>query len=380
MDQTSVFDFVLRKNADLVSFALGLPNPDLFPVAELTAAVDAVFKSPGDVYQYANPLEELREHIVRLMAMRGVTCAPEQIVLTHGAQHGIDMAVRLLCGSGRPIVLEEITYTGALSAVLAGDTPVHTVGTSGSLARSVAGLVGAGVRPGAMYVMPEGHNPLGVSLPGPERRALAELAREHAFTLIEDDAYGFLQYDDEPRPALRSLEDRWVFYVGSFSKIISPGLRVGWIVVPDALVDQALVVKEASTLEVATPGQHIVARLLDGWDLAAHIGVLRREYALRRDVMRRCLEEVLPAKTPFSRPDSGMFFWVELPEGVDTGELLKVAASEYGVSFVPGDLYLSGPVQAKRNYLRLSFSCVSPAEIEAGTERLGRLLRDRGIA
>ncbi|MBZ4015236.1 aminotransferase-like domain-containing protein [Streptomyces purpurogeneiscleroticus] len=380
MDQTSVFDFVLRKNADLVSFALGLPNPDLFPVDELTAAVDAVFKEPGDVYQYANPLEELRGHIVRLMAMRGVTCAPEQIVLTHGAQHGIDMAVRLLCGPGRPLVLEEISYTGALSVVSATDTPVHTVSTTGSLSEAVGDLLRAGVRPGGMYVMPEGHNPLGVSLPEAERRALVALAREHAFTIVEDDAYGFLQYDQEPRPALRSLDDRRVFYIGSFSKIISPGLRVGWIVVPEEHVDRALVVKEASTLEVATPGQYIVARLLDRWDLAGHLGVLRREYALRRDTMRRSLEAVLPAGTPFSCPDSGMFFWVELPEGVDTGELLEAAVAEYGVSFVPGDLYLSGPVQAKRNYLRLSFSCVSPAEIEAGAERLGRLFRDRGIA
>ncbi|MGI5467385.1 PLP-dependent aminotransferase family protein [Streptomyces sp. CA-132043] len=228
--------------------------------------------------------------------------------------------------------------------------------------------------------MPEGHNPLGVSMPEAERRALAALAREHAFTIIEDDAYGFLQYDHETRPALRSLEDRWVCYVGSFSKIISPGLRVGWVVVPDELVEQALVVKEASALEVATPGQYIVSHLLDRWDVTAHLGVLRREYALRRDAMQRCLEAILPAGTPFSCPDSGMFFWVELPPDVDTGELLEVAASEYGVSFVPGDLYLSGPVQAKRNYLRLSFSCVSPAEIEAGAERLGRLFRDRGIA
>jgi 2-aminoadipate transaminase len=382
MEQTSLFNFVLQKKADLVSFALGLPDPGLFPVAELGAVADAVFSRPADIYQYANTLDELREQIVRLMALRGVACAPEQIVVTNGAQHGIDMAVRLLHGVGAPVILEEVTYSGALTAVSMLDARIHTIPVDvarRSTADAVARLIRAGVRPAFAYVMPEGHNPLGVSMPVPEREALARLARDHEFTVVEDDAYGFLQYDHDPRPALRALEDRRVVYVGSFSKIISPGLRVGWIVVPEELAGEAALIKEASALDVATPGQYLVAGLLDRWDLMTHIGVLRSEYGLRRDVMQRCLEAIVPSGTVVSSPDSGMFFWIELPEGVDTRELLKLAVGEYGVSFVPGDLYYADPGKTKQNCLRLSFSCVSPAEIETGMERLQKLFLDRGI-
>jgi 2-aminoadipate transaminase len=382
MDQTALFNFVLRKREDVVSFALGLPNPDLFPVAELAAAADATFKGQPDVYQYANTLDELREHIVRLMAMRGVTCAPEQIVVTNGAQHGIDMAVRLLHGFGDPVILEEVTYSGALSAVSMRHASIHTIPVdvkTGSTADEVDRLIRAGVHPAFMYVMPEGHNPLGVSMPAPQRQALVATAREHEFTIVEDDAYGFLQYEHDQRPALRALDDRQVVYVGSFSKIISPGLRVGWIVVPDEFLSKAAAIKEASALDVATPGQYIVADLLDRWDITAHIGVLQREYGLRRDVMQRCLEAITPDGIAVSRPDSGMFFWMELPEDVDTRELLTVAVEQYGVSFVSGEVYFADQAKAKQNCLRLSFSCVSAHEIEVGMERLQKLFADRGI-
>lgn len=384
MEQTSLFNFVLRKRDDLVSFALGLPNPDLFPVVELAAVAESVFKDTPDVYQYVNTLDELRAHIVRLMAMRGVTCTPEQVMVTNGAQHGIDMAIRLLLGdgpaaSGDPVILEKVTYSGVLSVVAAHRVPVRTIPAHVNQEAALARLLHTGVRPACMYVMPEGHNPLGVSMPPAQRRDLVQLAREHEFTIVEDDAYGFLQYEPDPRPALRSLEDRRVVYVGSFSKIISPGLRVGWIVVPDELTADLAVIKEASALDVAAPGQYLVAGLLDRWDLAAHIRVIQREYGLRRDVMQRCLEAIVPDGVTVGKPDSGMFFWMELPEHVDTRELLSVAVAEYGVSFVPGDVYFADETRAQRNCLRLSFSCVSPAEIQTGMERLQRLFADHVI-
>lgn len=382
MEQTALFDFVLRKRPDCVSFALGLPNPDFFPAADLAVVAGAAFGEPADICQYTNTLGELREHIAALMAARGVACAAEQIIVTNGAQHGIDMAVRLLHDPGDPVVVEEVTYTGALNAVSMRNARIHTIPadvTKQSTTDAVESLIRAGVRPALLYVMPEGHNPLGVSMPAAQRRALVELAREHEFTIVEDDAYGFLQYTGEPRPALRALDDRRVVYVGSFSKIVSPGLRVGWIVVPEELTGKAALIKEASALDVATPGQYLVAGLLDRWDLGAHIELLRHEYALRRDVMRQCLDAIARDGITVSRPDSGMFFWMELPEDVDTSELLTAAVAEYGVSFVSGEVYFADPARAKRNCLRLSFSCVSPGEIELGMERLRKLFADRGI-
>lgn len=388
MEQTSLFDFVLRKRDGLVSFALGLPNPDLFPVAELAAVAESVFAGVPDVYQYVSTLDVLREHIAGLMAMRGVTCTPEQVMVTNGAQHGIDMAIRLLLGAGPtacgdPVILEKVTYSGVLSVVAAHRAAVRTIPAHADQharpGAALARLLAGGVRPACAYVMPEGHNPLGVAMPAGQRRELVRLAREHDFTIVEDDAYGFLQYAPDPRPALRSLEDRRVVYIGSFSKIISPGLRVGWIVVPDEFADGLAVIKEGSALDVAAPGQYLVAGLLDRWDLAAHIRVIQREYGLRRDVMRDCLAAIVPDGVTVSRPDSGMFFWLELPEHVDTRELLRVAVADYGVSFVPGDVYFADEARARRNCLRLSFSCVSPAQIETGMERLQRLFADHVV-
>lgn len=382
MDQTALFDFVLRKQDDLVSFALGLPDPELFPVAELAAVATSVFDGSPDVYQYTSPLDELRGHIARLMAMRGVACTPEQIVLTNGAQHGIDMAVRLLRRQTDVVIVDEVTYSGALSALSTLDMPIRTIPAAragGGMPDAVAGVLGGEDHLSFIYVMPEGHNPLGTSIPASDRPALVALAREHAFGIVEDDAYGFLQYGHAPRAALRALDDRWVVYIGSFSKIISPGLRVGWIVIPDELAAAAAAMKEASALDVATPGQYLVAGLLDRWDLAEHIRVLVREYGRRRDAMQRWLAEIVPSGTVVSRPDSGMFFWVELPGDVDTTNLLKIAVEKYGVSFVPGGPYFADPAKAKRNCLRLSFSCVPEAGIATGMERLEHLFAGQGI-
>jgi 2-aminoadipate transaminase len=191
MEQTALFDFVLRKQDDLVSFALGLPDPELFPVAELAAVAASVFDGSPDVHQYTGPLDELRGHIARLMAMRGAACTPEQIVLTNGAQHGIDMAVRLLRRRTAAVIVDEITYSGALSALPTLDVPIRTIPAAragGGMPDAVAGVLGGEEHVSFIYVMPEGHNPLGTSIPASDRSALAAPARERAFGIVEDDA------------------------------------------------------------------------------------------------------------------------------------------------------------------------------------------------
>lgn len=379
MEQGALFDFAMQERPGVISLALGLPNADFFPLKELRRAAARVFDGSPTVYQYENALDRLKRHVVDVMAMRGVACDTDEIILTNGAQDAIDIVVRLLHRSGQAVVVEEVTYPGVLSALATRDAKLYTLPVDlrdGFSVEALRALLESGVAPAFVYVMPEGHNPLGVSMPPDARRRLLDLGRERGFYVIEDDAYGFLQYDGNPELPLRATEADRVIYVGSFSKILCPGLRVGWFVVPRSLARAASRIKEGSSMDVATPGQHLVASLLDAWSIAPHIATLRSEYATRRDAMGRSLKQMKPQPLGTSHPRGGMFYWLMLPPDYDTQAMLRPAIERYGVSFVPGDIYYADDRETQRNYLRLCFASVSEAEIEQGIVRLAALCQE----
>ncbi|MDX1664647.1 MAG: PLP-dependent aminotransferase family protein [Candidatus Promineifilaceae bacterium] len=361
----------------ILSFAGGLPAPELFPQKRYARAVAEVLATDRRALQYAPPHTPLKEHIVQLMATRGVHCEPEQIFLTTGAQQALAVLTRLLLNPGGEVMLEEVVYTGMQQAVAPFQPRLCTVPTDmerGIDVDAVEHWLATGTQPAFLYVIPEAHNPLGVSIHPESRRRLVALAAEYGMPIVEDDPYGFLIYDAAAPPPLRALDESWVFYTGSFSKIIAPALRLGWLVAPEELVPQLTVVKEAGDLESSALTQRAVARFLDAGHLPDHLEALREAYGARRDAMLGALERCFPEDVTWTRPTGGMFVWVTLPEEIDTMALLETAVAEERVAFVPGKAFTVPGVE-RRHCLRLSFSNATVEQIEDGIARLARVTK-----
>jgi 2-aminoadipate transaminase len=358
----------------MLSLGLGLPSDNSFPMEAMKKAAASVFEQAPAVLQYSPPALNLKSQIQEVMRLRGVECEIGQIFLTSGAQQALHLLTRLLVREGSPILMEEITYTGLLHAIAVMGVPVVTVPTHwahGIDVRAVEKTFENRQRPSFLYLMPEGHNPLGVSLAADRRIRLVELARHFQIPIIEDDPYGLLQYGNDPPPALRSMERDWIIYVGTFSKVFAPALRVGWIVCPEHLIRPLSILKEALDANVTTIGQRIVNACLEQQPLVDHLDGLRRTYRSCRDALVAALQSHFPPDARFTCPRSGIFLWVELGPEVDTTVLLRRAVQECRVSFIPGEACAPDPRKG-RNCLRLNFSYCQPEEIERGV----RLLAD----
>jgi 2-aminoadipate transaminase len=360
---------------DLLSFALGLPAAELFPAREYAEAAGRARAADPFALQYGFPHGRLKEHVVELMRRRGVRCRPEQILLTTGAQQGVSLLVRLLLDHGGRVLCEELVYTGFRQAVEPYQPTLLTVPTDAETGIDLDAVERTlrATRPPLIYVIADGHNPLCVSLSAAKRERLVALAREYGVPVIEDDPYGFICYDEgRRRPPLRALDDEWVFYVGTFSKVLAPALRVGWLVVPETLMPQLSVIKEASDINTCTFSQRAISAYLDAGHLDAHAEKLRREYRARRDAMLSALGEHFPAGSRWHEPAHGLFVWAELPEAVDMAALLKSAVETERVAFIPGEAFAARPHAGPSRGMRLNFSNNSPERIAEGIARLGR--------
>jgi 2-aminoadipate transaminase len=360
----------------ILSLAGGLPAPELFPAREYGAALAQVLAGDPRALQYGAPFAPLKGHVVGLLAERGIACAPDDVVLTSGAQQALSVAAGLLLEPGSTLALERLVYTGVQEAVarfqprvLALDSDLETGLDVDELER----LLERGERPAFVYVIPEGHNPLGVSLDERKRRRLAELACRHGVPLVEDDPYGMLVYEGAAAPTLKSMAPDWVLYVSTFSKVIAPALRLGYMAVPASLRQAAVLVKEAGDLESSALTQRAVAAYLEAGHLPSHLERLRSTYRTRRDAMLEAIAAHFPAGTRWTRPRAGMFVWVELPGDVDTVALLDTALRDEKLAFVPGRAFSVGG-QGARASLRLSFANQPPEVIRDGVRRLARLI------
>jgi 2-aminoadipate transaminase len=364
---------------EIISFAMGLPAPELFPLERLMNASGYVMANDSRAMQYGPPFQPLKKQIVQLMAKRKVVCSEQQIFLTTGAQQGTNLLVRLLLEPGGRVLTEEMVYTGFQQVIGPYEPMLHSVPTdaeTGIDVAAVAALLAQGARPAFIYAISSGHNPLAVSLTEAKRLRLVELARQYRIPIIEDDPYGFLYYEDEALPPLRAYDEQWVFYVGSFSKILTPSLRVGWLVVPEELIPKLSVVKEASDIDTNTYTQRLISRFLEQEEIEIHLSMLRHEYCVRRDAMAQALHEHFPEAAKWMIPDHGVFFWVELPREVDTLALLGTALEKEQVAFIPGRAFSVNVSNTAANCMRLNFSHSNSDLIREGIARLGRLLRD----
>lgn len=368
----------LSSRPNVISFGLGQPGTYAFPrEAYAEAVAQVLLRSPGAL-QYGLPFAPLQDHIVRLMGQRGVVCGKEEILLTTGAQQAMSLLTRLLLEDDGQVLTEEMTYTGFQQIIEPFQPDILTVKTdleTGMDVAAVESLLSRGVRPAFIYAVTDGHNPMAVSLSREKRLQLVRLAKQYHVPIMEDDVYGFLNYERVSELPLRAYDEQWVFYVGSFSKILAPALRVGWIVAPREIISRLGVVKEGNDLNSSTFNQHAISAFLDQGRLDEHLVLVRREYKARRDVMLQSLEEHFPSSARWKSPACGLYIWVELPEHIDTSKLLRVAVEEEGVAFTPAQAFSTGGGRCKTSGMRLNFSNCSIAEITEGITRLARVVR-----
>jgi 2-aminoadipate transaminase len=369
----------LLERPEVISFAGGLPAPELFDLDGLRQAFDRVLTSPDArrALQYA-PTEgdrRLRELVAARMTARGLPTDAADLLVTTGSQQALTLVATALLDPGVVVAVEEPTYLAALQCFgLAGARVVPVASDADGLDPAALEEVVLRERPALLYLVPTFANPTGRTLPLERRAAVVDLAVRHGFWVVEDDPYGELRYRGAPEPPLAALpgaEDR-VLHLGSFSKIASPGLRLGWLRAPGSLRPSLTVAKQAADLHTSTIDQAAAAEWLASVDLDAHVRRLCAAYRERRDAMVAALPAALPDGSTWSDPDGGMFSWVRLPGGVDTAELLRTALA-HDVAFVPGAPFFAGtPDHAT---LRMSFTTNTPGTIVEGMARLGRALR-----
>lgn len=367
---------------DMISLAGGYPGPELFDRDGVREAADAALReAPVACLQYGptDGLPGLREAIAALLGARGTRCSPDDVLVTAGSQQGFDLLVRTLLVPGDAAVVERPTYTGPLRVLKVAGVRTLTVGVDAhglDVDELEATLRDpATPRPKLLYAVPTFANPSGATMTRARRLKLLSLAVEHRFVIVEDDPYGQLRFSGEAEPHVAALVDEvpgsrpWVVHLGSFSKVIAPGLRLGYMVAPPALRRACLLAKQLD--DISCPGftQATVQRYLAAGRLDAHLPTIVAAYRERAAAMREALARHLAGRVDVEVPDGGMFMWGRLRGGAGARALLPHAIEEK-VTFVPGDVYYAE--RADPATLRLSFSTPSPAQILEGVARIGR--------
>ncbi|MFI9814440.1 aminotransferase-like domain-containing protein [Saccharothrix variisporea] len=358
----------LVNRPEVISFAGGLPAPELFDVDALRAAFDKAVSRRSLQYAPTEGDLDLRGHVAARLTARGLPTGAADLLVTTGSQQALTLLVTALLEPGAVVAVEEPTYLAALQAFqLAGARVVPVAGDEHGMDPAALAEVVERERPELLYLVPTFANPTGRTLTAARRREIAALADRHGLWVVEDDPYGELRYRGEPEPALATFSER-VLYLGSFSKIGAPGLRLGWLRAPAELLRTLVIVKQAADLHTSTIDQAAAAVYLADNDLDAHVRGLCAAYRERRDAMLSALPSALPEGARWSDPDGGMFVWVTLPGDVDTAELLPKALAQ-DVAFVPGAPFFA--TVPDRSALRLSFTTNTVADIAEGVRRLG---------
>ena len=369
----------VAEQPDVLSFAGGLPAPELFPVEAISAAYEKVLAREGRAalqYSTTEGFGPLCEWIAARLARRGMRVTSDQILITNGSQQGIDIVSRVLLDPGDVVAVESPTYLAAIQTFEGCEVTFAPVASDDhgmdvdDLARVFAERL-----PKLVYLVPEFNNPKGTTLSRERRAQLVALCRAHRVPILEDNPYGELRFRGDAPPPLAALDDSGVvIHLGTFSKTLAPGMRLGWIVASRELIRPFTIAKQAADLHTGTLAQRAAACLLETFDYDAHLTTLRRVYGERCDAMLAALEKHLPANARWTKPEGGLFIWAELPSGLRADELFHDALREK-VAFVPGNAFY--PETPKFETLRLNYSNRPPALIEEGMARLGRVVARR---
>ncbi|WP_296950049.1 PLP-dependent aminotransferase family protein [uncultured Massilia sp.] len=376
--QSSAIREILKitQRPEIISFAGGLPSPATFPVDVMKAAYDKVLTETGKQALQYGPTDgyaPLREWIANSLSTEGTTILPEQILMVSGSQQALDLLGKVLIDEGSPVLVETPSYLGALQAFSVYRPEFRSVQTDehGLVPASIAGMAD-GAR--LLYSLPNFQNPTGRSLSLERRQELVETCARLGLPLIEDDPYGALSYKGEPMPRMVSMNPDGVIYMGSFSKVLTPGIRLGYVCAPLPLVRRLELAKQAADLHTAQITQMVVHEVVKDGFLDRHIPTIRTLYANQCQVMLDAMAEHFPEGVTWTRPEGGMFIWVDLPKQIDATKLLDQAIAAR-VAFVPGAPFYAN--QPETNTLRLSFVTVPPERIREGIATLGQLIKSQ---
>ena len=366
---------------EIISFAGGLPAPELFPTEDLKKVDEAVLTKEGQAalqYGTTEGYTPLREQIAgRMKKSFMVDCTPENIVITSGSQQGLSLLAQIFLNPGDVVLVESPTYLGAINAFkLCGpefvEVPTDDKGIIPEELEKILAKYGDRVR--MMYVIPEFQNPTGITWPMERRKAFMDIINRYDFPVLEDDPYGELRFDGDKVPSLKSMDTKGnIIFLGSFSKILMPGLRIAWMVADPVIIDKVVKLKQAVDLQSSSFGQRQTSFFIDMYDLDAHVAKIKELYKKRRNLMCDSMKEYFPEGITFTYPEGGQFTWVTLPEGMDAKELMpKVLAKN--VAYVPGGPFY--PHGGNANHFRLNYSNMPEERIVEGIKRLAEVLKE----
>jgi 2-aminoadipate transaminase len=360
---------------DVISFAGGLPNPETFPVEEIKkAAVDVLSENGRSALQYSisQGYLPLREYLSKWYLSKGLEISPEEILITNGSQQGLDLIGKIFIDEGDKVLLERPSYLGAIQSFSAYLPDFLTVDVSED-GVDIEEFVQLSKTNNFkfFYTVPSFQNPSGITYSLEKRERLGTYAKENGILIVEDNPYGEINFTDFKFTPVKKWADDYGILLGSFSKIVSPGMRLGWIAANKQIIAKALVAKEASDLHSNHFSQCIVYRYLLDNSLSEHVEAIIERYRKQKDCMIDCIERYFPKAVEYVNPKGGMFIWAKLPEGMDSRSILE-EAQKRKVVFVPGDIFYVD--NGGRNTLRLNFSNSNDDEIEKGIAILGEII------
>ncbi len=377
----------LTEKPDVISFAGGLPAPDVFPVEAIKLACDRVLRDYGALalqYSATEGYLPLREMIARHTARYGIEVTPENILITSGSQQALDLIGKIFINRGDRILVESPTYLGALQAwnAYGAEYVAVPMDEHGMNTDALEEALRSG--PKFIYVLPNFQNPTGVTLSVERRMRLVELADFYGVPVIEDDPYGQLRYEGDHLPSIVVLDGRFrnnggpcyrgnVIYLSTFSKILAPGIRLAWVIAPPEVIHKLVQAKQGADLHTSTFNQLVAHEVSRGGFLDRHIRTIRKVYKERRDVMLAAMDRYFPSEVEWTQPEGGLFLWGVLPTHLNSTDLLK-RALEQKVAFVPGEPFF--PCGGGHNTMRINFSYATPEKIIEGISRLGNVLHE----
>lgn len=369
----------LANKPEVLSFAGGMPAPELFPVEKIKAATDAVLDEQGRValqYTSTDGFQHFREQIAERMGTKnGIKTDASHILVTSGSQQGLDYSARVFCDKGDVIIIESPSYLGALNAFKACEPNFVAIPTdeNGMIMEELEKVLATTDNVKMIYVIPDFQNPSGRTWPIERRQQFMEIVNKYEIPVVEDNPYGELRFEGENMPALKSMDTKGlVVFLGTFSKILAPGYRLGWVCADGEILAKYNFMAQAAALQASTEAQLVVSKFIDMYDLDEHVAAIKDCYRKRRDVMLETMQKEFPPEAKFTFPNGGLFTWVELPDYIDTKEMAKQCL-ERNVAYVPGDGFF--PDAGHNNCLRLNYSCMPEEKIVQGMTILGEVIK-----
>jgi 2-aminoadipate transaminase len=366
----------ITERPGIISLAGGLPSADSFPVAAMAEATARVLRdTPREALQYAasEGYAPLREWVAAEMNGQGLQVDADQVLITTGSQQGLDLVGKVLIDPGSRVAVESPTYLGALQAF--SPYEAEFVPVEGDDEGPLPDALNAARGSRFVYLLPNFQNPSGLCVSAARRLALVQRAAELKLPIVEDNPYGDLWFDNAPPPPLSASAGEGAIYLGSFSKVLAPGLRLGYVIAPKELYPKLLQAKQAADLHTPGFNQRVVHEVIKDGFLTEHVPTIRARYKAQRDAMDAALKAHMPAGCRWNRPVGGMFFWVRLPAHIDATALLPQAV-EAGMAYVPGATFFpDASAPGRHNTLRLSFVTASPAQIDTAVAALAKVLK-----